>query len=200
MSKVGDIEPVAGDEFRRMLDAVPEIVAGMAYAEDSIREQVVRDWVGILNFLRETGCHPSILSRRPEQVERQGPHLRADEEGYEVVWNRKKTGRAMRLWVHKATGDWFLDYERRLSAGWKPYSRQWVWRIVRRCGAAAGIKGPVTPRRLRHTLGIEVTAKAGSGVAREALGVSDSVLLQYQRRTDEGAFKAMKEVRREASA
>lgn len=195
MTKIADIEPITPAEFNRMQDECVRIVSSMAYVEELGKSRAT-DWQGILHVLRETGCHPSVLARTATQVEKYGPHLTPDGEGYQVIWNRPKTSRAMRGWVSQHTGDWLLGYHKRIADGAKPYSRQWVWRIVSRAGAAAGIRGPVTPRRLRHTLGIEVTAKAGAGVARESLGVSEAVLLQYQRRTDHGAYEALKGVAR----
>lgn len=196
LTNIADIEPVTPQEFRLMLSAAGTLVRDMAY-DESLRGQIERDWVGILRFLRETGCHPSVLARKWSQIESYGPHLTLDGGGYQVIWNRPKTRSPVRGWVATEAGDWLVnEYHARIKAGGKPYSRQWVWRIVSRCGKHAGIRGPVTPRRLRHTLGIELTAKEGAGVAREALRVSDGVLLQYQRRTDEGSYEALKRAAR----
>lgn len=199
MTKIGDIEPISPAEFEAMLEACYTVIGRMAFEQGLAQHaRALADWQGVLRFLRETGAHPSVLSRSPAQVESYGPQLTPDGEGYAVVWNRPKSMNPVRGWIGRETGDWLLTYHARnrspVDKYDRPFSRQWVWHICSQTGKAAGIRGPVTPRRLRHTLGIELTAKAGAGVARESLRVSEGVLLQYLRRTDQGSYDALKAV------
>lgn len=132
-------------------------------------------YVMVLEAYRYLGAHASVLAEPNEW----GFRLKKEEDGWWAYWNRPKTRHFMQMALPESLVTPLRDY---LASGWdgngKHYSRQQLWRIVRECGARAGVEG-LSPLSLRHLRGVEVDTKFGSGTAQHALGVSERTLRYY---------------------
>jgi len=178
------IEPITQEEWDRIKQAVPIVLARKAWISQDARNYAEDCFNLVLDALWATGAHPSVFS-----AQRAGsPQIVQDDDGFLFVHKRPKTKKPLSIPISR---DLAVSLEEYLSKDSGSYSRQHIWRTLKEFSREAGVKG-INPRLIRHTVAHRIFREHGPTVVKETLGVSDESLQYYMALGDKGRLKALR--------
>lgn len=176
------IDPITETEWKRLRSQLGPIMDEKAFGSESYRHTAKARYGWIMDFLWETGAHPSVFANPGKN----NVQLKDDT----MVWRRPKTKRVCVMPLSRLTALELRDY---LAEG-PYYTTRSILRVMRECADRAGLKD-VTPKTIRHSVAYDLFRKHGPSVAKESLGVSDKVLQDYMAMSADTRVRVIREGR-----